>query len=71
MWKKNYLTLFPNNLLYPLEELSIPPAMDGDGNPYHFSNEECNLLKNYDLDSGFENLVKGQIRAEKFSDGCV
>lgn len=66
----NFQTTYKRNFTYALEELALPPALHGDFTQYSFSNSEKNLLKSYDLDVGYDDLIGGQIRAEKFSEAC-
>jgi len=70
---ENFKKVFPNDLEYPLEKLSLPPALHGDSNmtPYVFSSGEMNTLKSFDLENAYDELVKVQLRAENFAEACL
>lgn len=67
----NFLSLYPDKLDYPLQNLALPPSLHGDLEPYYFSPADHNQLRAYDIDNAYENLVEGQLRAENFAEACM
>lgn len=68
---KNFNSIYPNNLHYPLSSLSLPSAVLGDLSVYSFQGAQDNLLKDYDIDQAYGELLEGQDKAEVFAEGCV
>lgn len=68
---ENFKIIFPDDLDYPLEKLSLPPAVHGDSSFYFFSGVESNRLRDYPVEKAYDELVRGQIGAENFAEACV
>lgn len=66
----NFKIIYPNELSYPLDKLALPPALLGDFSVNKFSSGDHNLLRDFDLDIAYDNLIDGQIRSENFSEAC-
>ncbi|MDH4396553.1 MAG: hypothetical protein QE278_12815 [Limnobacter sp.] len=70
---ENFKKIFPAALEYPLEQLSLPPALHGDDNmtQYLFNASERNPLRAFDLENAYDELVKCQLKAENFAEACL
>ena len=70
---ENFKKVFPDALEYPLDRLDLPPALHGDDDmtPYIFNNKETNSLRNFDLESAYDELIECQLKAESFAEACL
>jgi hypothetical protein len=70
---ENFKKVFPSGLVYPLESLSLPPALHGDDEmtPYTFNTSETNSLSKFDLEMAYDELVQIQLKAENFAEACL
>ncbi|MGX4643473.1 hypothetical protein [Massilia sp. SYSU DXS3249] len=70
---ENFKKIFPAGLEYPLEQLSLPPALHGDADmtPYTFNARQTNSLRTFNLETAYDELVKCQLKAENFADACL
>lgn len=70
---ENFKKVFPNDLEYPLEKLSLPPALHGDNDmtPYVFNPDDTNTLRSFDLGKAYDDLVEVQLEVEKFAEACM
>jgi hypothetical protein len=51
--------------------LNLPPAYLGDGEVIQLFNESSNLLRAFDLEASFEELLSGELWVNRFSEACI